>query len=196
MKSAPGIRERYIERLLTKFPSSLSLCYLVHSVNEATEIALRLAREHRAGKDVIVLEDTDYGMTTSLASMSPARRKFWAHPVSRRDAASVAEKARAIEASGRGLCGFFAKGVFEDGYLRVAYDAVRSAGGLNVAIETLTGMEFARHGVEPDIVVVGDLGGGFPMAAVVARPELTASFDTGTGGSDQACTAGLAVLEG
>ena len=199
-----GIRERYIAALLSKFPSQFNTCYLVHSVNEATELALRLARLHRPGKDVIVHPDTDYGMTTSLASISPARRKFWVQTASRTDAADVAAKARTIVDSGRGLCAFFAGGVFDTSYLRDAYDAVREAGGLNVALEDQTGMgrvgeffwEFARHQVTPDIVVVGDsMGNGFPMAAVVTRADLAANFDTGTGGGAVACAAGLAVLE-
>ena len=192
------IRELYIERLLSRFPAPLSVCYLLRSLNEATELALRLARAHRPGKDVIVLEDVDYGMTTSLANMSPGRRKFWVHAATRADSATVAEKARFIEASGRGLCGFFAAGVFPDGYLRDAYAAVSAVGGLNVAIEELgpTAWEFARHRVEPDIVVIGDsLGNGFPMAAVVTRPELAAPFPANTGGSEAACAAGLAVLD-
>lgn len=199
-----GIRERYIARLLTKFPAPLSVCYLVHSVSEATELALRIARAHRPGKDVIVLEDTVYGMTTSLANMSPGRRKFWVQVASRRDAVDVAAKARVIEASGRGLCGFFAEGVFDAGYLREAYASVHAAGGVNVAIEAQTGMgrvgepfwEFARQDVTPDVVVIGDsLGNGFPMAAVVTTPDLAAPFDTGTGGGPVACAAGLAVLD-
>jgi 4-aminobutyrate aminotransferase-like enzyme len=199
-----GIRERYIERFLTKFPAPLSICYLLHSLSEATELALRLARAHRPGKDVIVLDDTHYGMTTSLANMSPGRRKFWVQVASRRDSADVAAKARVIEASGRGLCGFFAEGVFDDGYLREAYASVRAAGGINVAIEAQTGMgrvgesfwEFARHGAVPDVVVIGDsMGNGFPMAAVVTTPDLAAPFDTGTGGGPIACAAGIAVLD-
>lgn len=199
-----GIRQRFIARLLERFPARLSTCYLLHSVNEATEVALRLARAHRPGKDVIVLDDADYGLTTSLANMSPGRRKFWVQVASRVDAQDLAAKARVIEASGRGLCGFFAEGVFADGYLREAYAAVRAAGGLNVAIEAQTGMgrvgpafwEFARQQAEPDIVVVGDsLGDGFPIAAVVTTPELAAPFRTGSAGSPAACMAGLAVLE-
>jgi 4-aminobutyrate aminotransferase-like enzyme len=200
----PALRDRYIARLLTRFPKQLSTCYLVHSENEATELALRLARTHRPGKDVIVLEDTDYGMTTSLASMSPARRKFWVQTASRRDASDVAAKAQTIKASGRGLCAFFADGIFDPGYLRDAYTAVSAAGGLNLALEMHTGMgrigeafwEFARHNVLPDIVVIGDsMGDGIPMAAVVTRPDLAAPFDTGTGGGPLACAAGLALLD-
>jgi 4-aminobutyrate aminotransferase-like enzyme len=56
--------------------------------------------------------------------------------------------------------------------------------------------EFARQGVTPDIVVIGDsMGNGFPMAAVVTAPDLAAPFDTGTGGGPLACAAGLAVLD-
>ncbi|MEO5923397.1 MAG: aminotransferase class III-fold pyridoxal phosphate-dependent enzyme [Bryobacteraceae bacterium] len=198
------IRERYIARLLTRFPEPLSVCYLVHSVSEATEVALRLARVHRPGKDVIVHDDTDHGMTTSLASMSPSRRKFWVHAAARGDASQVAECAQAIESGGRGLCAFFAEGTFDPGYLEQTYATVRAAGGLNVALEMQTGMgrvgepfwEFARHGVTPDIVVIGDsMGNGFPMSAVVTRPDLGAPFDTGTGGGPVACAAGLAVLD-
>ncbi len=179
-----GIRERYFAALLAKFPASLSICYLVHSTNEATELALRLARTHRPGKDVIVHADTDYGMTTSLASMSPARRKFWVQAASRTEASDVAAKAQTIVAGGRGLGAFFAGGVFETGYLKEAYASVRAVGGLNIALEEQTGMgrvgeafwEFARHGVTPDIVVIGDsMGSGFPMSAVVTRADLAAN---------------------
>jgi 4-aminobutyrate aminotransferase-like enzyme len=192
------IRERYIERLLTKVPPSLSVCYLLHSIHEATEIALRLARAHRPGKDVIVLDDVDYGITTSLANMSPGRRKFWVQAASRTDVSTVADKARLIQSSGRGLCGFFAEGRFPDGYLRDAYAAVRAAGGLNVAIERKSDpafWEFARQRAEPDIVVLDSLAGDFPLAAVVTRPDLSAPFETGTAGNSAACAAGLAVLD-
>lgn len=205
-----GLRERYVKRLLGKFPAQFSVCYFVNSLSEANELALRLARAHRPGKDVIVLDGASYGMTTSLANMSPAQyesrgigKKFWVHEALRRDAGSVAKKAREIDASGRGLCGFFAEGVFEDGYLHESYASVRAAGGLNIAIEAQTGMgrigaafwEFARQGVEPDVVVIGEsMGNGFPMAAVVTRAELAAPFEVAEA-SETACAAGLTVLD-
>jgi len=191
-------------RLIKTMPAGLSTCYFLNSLSEANELALRLARAHVPGKDVIVLEDSDYGMTTSLKNMSPARGpvKFWAHVARRGDAEHVAEKVRSIESSGRGLCGFFAEGVFPLGFLDAAYRAVRDSGGLCVAIEAQTGLgrigeafwEFARHGVVPDIVVVGEsLANGLPLAAVITRPELAAfpSCDA----NPVMCAAGLAVLE-
>ncbi len=202
---------RYIERLLAKFPPEFSVCYLMHSKSEACELALRISRAHRPGKDAIVLEDADYGITTSLANMSPARynpqgvgKKFWVHVASRTDASEVAAKTRAIELSGRGVCGFFAEGVFDDGYLRESYASVRASGGLNVAIEAQTGMgrlgaafwEFARHDVIPDIVVIGEsMANGLPMAAVVTTPNLVAPFDTGNGGGPIVCAAAEALLD-
>lgn len=203
------IRQRYTRRLLGKFPSQFSVCYLVNSLSEANELALRLARAHRPGKDVIVLEDANYGMTTSLANMSPAQyesrgigKKFWVH-AARRNGESVSATARKIEASGRGLCGFFAEGIFDAGFLHESYASVRVAGGLNIAIEAQTGMgrigaafwEFARQNVVPDIVVIGEsMGNGYPMAAVVTTSDLAAPFEL-TAADDVACAAGLAVLD-
>lgn len=205
------LQARYTQRLLAKFPPEFSICYFVHSKSEACELALRLTRAHRPGKDAIVLEHADYGITTSLANMSPARfnargtrKKFWVHVASRIDASDVAAKARAIEASGRGICGFFAEGVFEDGFLREAYANVKASGGLNVAIEAQTGMgrlgtafwEFARHNVTPDIIVIGEsMANGLPMAAVVTTQNLAAPFDTGNGGGPVVCAAAEAVLD-
>lgn len=204
------LRERYVKRLLGKLPAQFSVCYFVNSLSEANELALRLARAHRPGKDVIVLDRASYGMTTSLANMSPAQyesrgvgKKFWVHAASRDDAADVAAKTREIDSSRRGLCGFFAEGVFDEGYLRECYASVRAAGGLNIAIEAQTGMgrigaafwEFARQGVEPDVVVIGEsMGNGFPMAAVATRAELAAPFEVAEVGGT-ACAAGLAVLD-
>jgi 4-aminobutyrate aminotransferase-like enzyme len=205
------LQSRYIQRLLATFPPEFSVCHLVHSKSEACELALRLARAHRPGKDALVLEDADYGITTSLANMSPVRfngrgvgKKFWVQVASRTDASDVAAKARVIEASGRGVCVFFAEGVFDEGYLRESYASVRAAGGLNIAIEAQTGMgrlgvafwEFERHGVTPDIVVLGEsMANGLPMAAVVTTQNLAAPFDVGNGGGPVVCAAAEAVLD-
>ena len=41
---------------------------------------------------------------------------------------------------------------------------------------------FSRHGITPDLVVMGKpMGNGMPIAAVVARPELMASFSERSG---------------
>ena len=63
-------------------------------------------------------------------------------------------------------------------------------------------MGFSRHGITPDLVVMGKpMGNGMPIAAVVARPELMASFSERSGyfntfgGNTVCCAAASAVLD-
>jgi len=99
--------------------------------------------------------------------------------------------------------------VYPEGYLERVYAAVREAGGLCIADEVQTGFGrtgsdywgFQGYGVVPDIVTVAKgIGNGYPLAAVVTRPEIAASmvgrihFNT-FGGNPVACAIGQAVLE-
>ena len=60
---------------------------------------------------------------------------------------------------------------------------------------------FQRSGVVPDVLLLAKtLGGGFPIGAVVARPQVADLLAPGThaatfGGSPMACACGLAVFE-
>ncbi len=61
---------------------------------------------------------------------------------------------------------------------------------------------FMRHGVTPDLVTMGKpMGNGYPVAGMVARPELLAEFGARTryfntfGGNPVACATARAVLE-
>ena len=132
-----------------------------------------------------------------------------------RHVADILDRARA---EGRGVAAFMAETlpsvagqiVFPTGYLAEAYRHVRAAGGVCIADEVQVGFGrlgshfwgFAMQGVVPDIVVLGKpIGNGFPLAAVITTPEITASFDNGMeffstfGGNPVACAAGLAVLD-
>jgi len=97
-----------------------------------------------------------------------------------------------------------------DGFLANVYDAVRAAGGVCVADDVQTGLwrtgehafGFQRHGVVPDVLVLGKpLGNGFPIGAVVTTRAVAASFADGPeffstfGGSTVAMAAGNAVLD-
>jgi alanine-glyoxylate transaminase / (R)-3-amino-2-methylpropionate-pyruvate transaminase len=99
--------------------------------------------------------------------------------------------------------------VFPDGYLESVYGHVRSAGGVCIADEVQAGLGrtgthfwgFETQGVIPDIVTMAKgIGNGFPLAAVVTRPEIGAvlaqriHFNT-FGGNPVATAAGKAVLE-
>ncbi len=133
-------------------------------------------------------------------------------------AAHVAEAVREFEREGRGVAAFFCESllscggqiVLPDGYLQAAYAAVRAAGGVCVADEVQVGFGrvgthawgFETQGVVPDIVTLGKpIGNGFPLAAVVTRPEIADAFDNGMeyfntfGGSHAACAVGHAVLD-
>jgi 4-aminobutyrate aminotransferase-like enzyme len=95
-------------------------------------------------------------------------------------------------------------------FLSAATDAVRTAGGVTIADEVQVGFgrvgshmwAFESQDVVPDIVTLGKpIGNGHPMAAVITRKEIAASFDTGMeffstfGGNPVSCAVGLAVLE-
>ena len=107
---------------------------------------------------------------------------------------------------------FSSDGVFTDpqGFLEPAVSEIRSAGGLFIADEVQAGFGrtgggmwgFARHGLVPDIVSLGKpMGNGYPVAGVVARPDLVDAFAATSryfntfGGNPVACAAAMAVLD-
>lgn len=71
------------------------------------------------------------------------------------------------------------------GYFTACVDRIHAAGGLFIADEVQSGhgrlgtglWEFLDHGVTPDIVTLGKpMGAGYPVAAVVTRPEIAEAF--------------------
>ncbi|PZM07346.1 aspartate aminotransferase family protein [Rhizobium tubonense] len=96
------------------------------------------------------------------------------------------------------------------GFLKSAVESIRKAGGLFIADEVQPGFGrtgdamwgFERHGIVPDLVTVGKpMGNGYPMAGLVARPEILAEFGRNAryfntfGGNPVAAAAGQAVLD-
>jgi 4-aminobutyrate aminotransferase-like enzyme len=103
-------------------------------------------------------------------------------------------------------------GIFPDpkGLLRPIVDLVHEAGGLYIADEVQPGFArtgesmwgFTRHGLEPDLVVMGKpMGNGMPIAAVAARAALLEEFGAtsryfNTFGGNSVCVAAAnAVLD-
>lgn len=95
------------------------------------------------------------------------------------------------------------------GFLKPAVDAIRRAGGIFVADEVQPGFGrtgdamwgFQRHGLIPDLVTAGKpMGNGYPLAGLIARPEIIAEFGKNSryfntfGGNPVAAAAGMAVL--
>ncbi|GAB2786932.1 aspartate aminotransferase family protein [Halomonas shantousis] len=96
------------------------------------------------------------------------------------------------------------------GFLEKAVAKVRRAGGVFIADEVQAG--FGRSGrhfwahqwydVTPDIVTMGKpMGNGYPLAGVVARPDMIEAFSKEAmyfntfGGTPVACAVGMAVLD-
>jgi 4-aminobutyrate aminotransferase-like enzyme len=123
-----------------------------------------------------------------------------------------------MRSKGIRLAGFIADSIFssdgvfpgEPGFLAEAIAAVREAGGVYIADEVQPGFGrtgekmwgFERHGLVPDMVVMGKpMGNGFPMGGVAIKPELLEAFGSQAGyfntfgGNPVAAAAGLAVLD-
>lgn len=107
---------------------------------------------------------------------------------------------------------FSSDGVYvgQPGFLSDVAEAVRAAHGLYIADEVQPGFArtgetmwgFERHGVVPDIVVMGKpMGNGYPIGGVAVKPSILEAFGAKSGyfntfgGSPVASAAGLAVLE-
>ena len=60
----------FAEKLLSKLPNSLSVCYFVNSGSEANELAIRLARAFSGGKDMITPDHGYHGNTTGAIDLS------------------------------------------------------------------------------------------------------------------------------
>ena len=94
-------------------------------------------------------------------------------------------------------------------YFQIQYDIVRKHGGICIADEVQTGFGrtgehfwgFQNWGVTPDIVTMAKgIGNGFPLAAMTARPEVSAAFEHAShfntfAHNPVAMTQGLATLE-
>lgn len=149
---------------------------------------------------------------------APDTYREHAGSVGERLASDVHAAIQKMNAAGIRLAAFVADSIFssdgvfpgEPGFLAPTIAAVRQAGGLYVADEVQPGFGrtgekmwgFARHGLIPDMVVMGKpMGNGFPMGGVAIKPDLLAAFGSKSGyfntfgGNPVAAAAGLAVLD-
>ncbi len=60
----------FAKKILSKIPDPLSVCFFVNSGTEANELALRLARAHTGGKDMITPDHGYHGNTTGAIDIS------------------------------------------------------------------------------------------------------------------------------
>ena len=160
----PKIAE-YAEKLASKMPGDLKVCYFVNSGSEANDLALLMARAYTGNYDVIALRNSYHG--GNVAGMALTSHHTWKFNVPHsfgvhhamtpdpyrgawgRDDADAGKKYAAdvrslidYGTSGQ-VAAFIAESiqgvggcvVFPDGYLQHAYEHVRAAGGVCIADE-------------------------------------------------------------
>lgn len=108
-------------------------------------------------------------------------------------AADVEQAIAFLARRGLRFAAFIADGIFSTdgilaepaGFLKPVVDVVHRAGGVYIADEVQPGFGrtgaamwgFLRHGILPDLVVMGKpMGNGMPIAAVAMKPELSERF--------------------
>ncbi|XP_076800569.1 5-phosphohydroxy-L-lysine phospho-lyase-like [Clavelina lepadiformis] len=65
----------YVKRITQLFPDPLTVCFLCNSGSEANDLALRLARAHTGGSEVITLFGAYHGHIQSTIDISPYKWK-------------------------------------------------------------------------------------------------------------------------
>src|SRR3989454_1697280 len=169
----PNIAE-YAQKLASKMPGELKVCYFVNSGSEANDLALLMARAYTGNYDVIALRNSYHGGNVSGMGLTAhstwkfnVPHSFGVHhavvpdtyrgPYGRTDADAgkkyAADVKQLIDFATPGqVAGFIAESiqgvggvvVFPEGYLKNVYEHVRAAGGVCIADEVQSG--FGRTG--------------------------------------------------
>ena len=219
----------YAERLLRLYPAGVGHVMFTCTGSEAVDLALRVARFHTGGEGVVITANAYHGVTAAAAEISPSLgpavplgRSVWtvAAPGPQDTERSLAERVRAAIADmnrhGVRLAAFIADSLFSSdgirpdpaGFLRPVAAVVHDAGGLYIADEVQPGFGrtgeamwgFQRHGIVPDLAVMGKpMGNGMPVAGVAARPEILEEFGHkiryfNTFGGNSVCIAAAAAV--
>jgi alanine-glyoxylate transaminase / (R)-3-amino-2-methylpropionate-pyruvate transaminase len=169
----PNIAE-YAEKLASKMPGDLKVCYFVNSGSEANDLALLMARAYTGNFDVIALRNCYHG--GNMSAMGLTSHSTWKFNVphsfgvhhamtpdpyrgawGRTDPAAGKNYAADVKslidyATSGQVAGFIAESiqgvggvvVFPDGYLQQTYEHIRAAGGVCIADEVQAG--FGRTG--------------------------------------------------
>jgi alanine-glyoxylate transaminase/(R)-3-amino-2-methylpropionate-pyruvate transaminase len=166
----------YAEKLASKMPGDLKLCYFVNSGSEANDLALLMARAYTGNYDMIALRNAYHGGNSSgMAITAHSNWKFnvphsfgvhhaiapypYRGPFGYDDPNAGLKYADDVKnlidyATPGKVAGFIAESIqgvggfveFPDGYLKKAYEHVRAAGGICIADEVQTG--FGRTGTK------------------------------------------------
>jgi acetylornithine/N-succinyldiaminopimelate aminotransferase len=192
--------------------------FFCNSGAEANECAIKLARRHRRGGEIVVLSDAFHGRTYGALSATPQETKQEPFAplvpgfkvVHRDDAAgldaAVSERTAAVLLEPvQGESGIHPIG---EQVLRAAREACDRHGALLIFDEVQCGMgrtgtlwAYEQTAVRPDVMTVAKgLGGGLPIGACVTSPAYADTLQKGDHGSTFAggpvpCAAAHAVLD-
>jgi acetylornithine/N-succinyldiaminopimelate aminotransferase len=202
--------------------SCLQKVFFANSGAEANEGAVKLARKwgqkFRSGAyEIITMEHAFHGRT--LATMSASGKPEWQHlyepkvsgfpkvPLNDLDAVRSAINDRTVAIMLEPIQGEAGVLVATDDFLRGLREITKQKGILLILDEIQTGMgrtgtlfSYQHTGVEPDIMTLAKgMGGGVPLAALVAR-ESICCFEPGDqggtfNGNPLMMAAGIAVIE-
>jgi alanine-glyoxylate transaminase/(R)-3-amino-2-methylpropionate-pyruvate transaminase len=169
----PNIAE-YAQKLASKMPGELKVCYFVNSGSEANDLALLMARAYTGNYDVIALRNSYHGgnaATMGLTAHSTWKfnvphsfgvhhsitpdpyRGAWGHDDPEAGKKYAADVKNVLEYATSGqIAAFIAESiqgvggcvVFPDNYLKNVYKHVHAAGGVCIADEVQAG--FGRTG--------------------------------------------------
>ena len=215
----------YAERLLGTYPAGIGQVMFTCTGSEAVDLALRIARFYTGGEGIVITANAYHGVTTAAAEISPSLgpavplgRSVWtvAPPTDETFADQVRAAIADMNRHGVRLAAFIADSLFSSdgirpdpaGFLRPVAAAVHDAGGLYIADEVQPGFGrtgeamwgFQRHGIVPDLAVMGKpMGNGMPIAGVAARPEILEEFGHkiryfNTFGGNSVCVAAAAAV--
>jgi alanine-glyoxylate transaminase/(R)-3-amino-2-methylpropionate-pyruvate transaminase len=164
----------YAEKLASRMPGELKVCYFVNSGSEATDLALLMARAYTGNFDVIALRNAYHGGNAS--GMAVTAHSTWKYnvphsfgvhhalepypyrgPYGYEDAKAGRKYAAEVKsvinyATPGKVAGFIAESIqgvggvveFPPGYLEHTYEHIRAAGGVCIADEVQSG--FGRTG--------------------------------------------------
>ena len=201
-------RARFLKEIGHLFPGDLQCFYWQNSGGEAVDKALKIAKAFTNQTGVIAFEGGFHGRTHAAVAVTcnlAYRKPFgldnvgWVHFAPYGDTNAVksllkAGKAKIVimelvqgeEAGVRGATPQFAH---EIRTLCDQYEALLIVDEVQTGfarVSTGEGMWFASHvlGIVPDLMVIGkSFGGGFPVTAVVTKPEISQAMKPGYDGS-------------
>ncbi|MFP4176545.1 MAG: aspartate aminotransferase family protein [Candidatus Brocadiia bacterium] len=196
-------------------------CFFCNSGTEAVEGAIKLARLHgeeQGRYKVITMRNSFHGRTFASITATgqdkyhrgylPLLPGFEHVPFNDIDAVRSAMDEETAAVMLEPIQGEGGIHVADDEYLRELRELCDENDALLIVDEVQTGVGrtcrwfgYQHAGIEPDIMALAKaLGGGFPIGAFVARPEVAESLEPGThastfGGNPLACAASCAVFD-